>query len=71
MFNGLAFRTWGHVLVGATAFAVLFFVIMVLAKQVVGNGVRVDRATLAVSVAAFAGYVGTAWIIRSESASKP
>lgn len=67
MFNERAFRTWAHVVVGATVFAGLFLVIMTLAQQVVGEGVRVSRATLAVSVAAFAGYVGTAWIIRSES----
>jgi hypothetical protein len=64
MFDEIAFRTWVHVLVGASVFALLFLVIMLMAEQVAGEGARLTRATLAVSVAAFVGYVGTAWIVR-------
>jgi hypothetical protein len=64
MFDEIAFRTWAHVLVGASVFALLFLVIMLMAEQVAGEGARLTRATVAVSVAAFVGYVGTAWIVR-------
>lgn len=69
MFNEHAFQTWAHVLLGACVFAGLFLGLMVMAEGVVGDRPRLSRAAIVMSVAAFVGYVGTAWIVRLESAS--
>ena len=69
MFNGRAFRTWAHVLLGACVFAILFLGLMVMAEGVVGNRPRLSRAAVTMSIAAFVGYIGTAWIVRLEGAS--
>ncbi|MFO8098571.1 MAG: ABC transporter permease [Salinibacter sp.] len=69
MFNERAFRTWSHVLVGACGFAFLFLGLMVMAEGVLGDRPRLSRAALTLSVAAFVGYIGTAWIVRREAAS--
>lgn len=64
MFDGRAFRTWTHVIVGACGISGLFFLVMVMAEEVVGDGARVTRAGLLMSAAAFLGYIGVAWLIR-------
>lgn len=69
MFNERAFRTWAHVLLGACVVSTLFLALMVMAEAVVGEGPRLSRAAVTVSAAAFVGYIGTAWIVRLESAS--
>ena len=66
MFSGYAFRTWGHVLVGACVVASLFFALMLMVEEVVGDGAELSRAVITVTTAAFVGYVGTAWIIRLD-----
>ncbi|PSQ78868.1 MAG: ABC transporter permease [Bacteroidetes bacterium QH_7_62_13] len=66
MFDGRAFRSWAHVLVGACVLSSLFLTIMVMTEEVVGEGARLSRAALVVTAAAFLGYVGTAWIVRRE-----
>ncbi|PSQ65071.1 MAG: ABC transporter permease [Bacteroidetes bacterium QH_1_61_8] len=66
MFDGRAFRSWAHVLVGACFLSSLFLTIMVMTEEVVGEGARLSRAALVVTAAAFLGYVGTAWIVRRE-----
>lgn len=66
MFNEYAFQTWGHVLVGACVVASLFFALMLMVEEVVGDGAQLSRAVLTVTAAAFVGYVGTAWIIRLD-----
>lgn len=66
MFSKYAFRTWGHVLVGACVVSSLFFVLMLMVEEVVGGGARPSRAVLAITAAAFVGYLGTAWIIRLD-----
>lgn len=71
MFSGRAFRTWGHIFVGACGFAFLFLGVMVLAEEVIGDGPRLTRAAVTISSAAFVGYVGTAWIIRRDESSRP
>ena len=68
MFDGRAFRTWTHVVAGACTLAVLFFGIMVMAEEGIGDGARVTRAGLVMSAAAFLGYVGIAWFIRYDEA---
>jgi len=64
MFDERAFQTWGHVLVGACVLSVLFFGLMLMTEEVVGEGGRLSRAVVTVTAAAFLGYLGTAWIIR-------
>ncbi len=66
LFSARAFRTWGHILVGASLFAMSFIAIMLAAEQVVDGGVHFARATKAIGGAAFVGYVGTAWLVRRE-----
>ena len=68
MFDGRAFRTWTHVLVGACSLSVLFLGIMVMAEEVIGDGARVTRVGLMMSAAAFVGYLGAAWLIRLDEA---
>ncbi len=70
MFSKRAFRSWGHILVGACAFAFLFLAIMVLSEEVIGQGARLSRAAVTLSVAAFVGYVGTAWLVRHDDSSR-
>ena len=70
MFDGRAFRSWGHVLVGACILSGLFFGVMLMTEEVVGGGARLSRAVVAITLAAFVGYLGTAWIIRREMSSE-
>jgi len=67
MFDRRAFRTWGHVLLGACFFAAFFLTIMVMAEGVIGDRPRLSRPAVALSVAAFVGYVGAAWIVRRDA----
>lgn len=48
----------------------LFLVIMLMVEEVVGTGMRPSRAVITMTVAAFAGYLGTAWIIRLEHSAE-
>lgn len=57
-------------LVGACVLSGLFLAIMVMIEEVIGDGARLTRAALVVSVAAFLGYLGTAWIVRREMSSE-
>ena len=66
MFNQWAFRTWGHILIGACILSGLFLGLMLMTEEVVGNGARLSRAALTITLAAFLGYLATAWIIRLE-----
>lgn len=55
---------------GACGIAVLFLGIVVLAEGVIGNRARLTRAAVTISVAAFVGYVATAWIVRSKDSTR-
>ncbi|MFB6231246.1 MAG: ABC transporter permease [Salinibacter sp.] len=66
MFGGRAFRTWPRVLAGACGVSILFFVVMVMAEQALGDRVRITRAGLLISAAAFVGYIAVSWIIRLD-----
>jgi len=70
MFDGRAFQSWTHVLVGACVLSGLFFGLMLMTEEVVGGGARLSRAVVAITLAAFVGYLGTAWIIRREMSSE-
>jgi len=65
MFNERAFRSWTDILMGACVVSTLFLGLMLMAEEVVGDGARLSRAVVTITAAAFLGYVGTAWIIRS------
>lgn len=68
MFDERAFRSWKLVLAGASVVSILFLAVMLMVEEVAGGGARLSRAAVTISLAAFVGYVGTAWIIRrSES----
>jgi hypothetical protein len=69
MFDERAFRSWAHVLAGACLVSGLFLGIMLMAEEVVGDGARLTRAAITVALAAFGGYVGTAWIIRLDQSA--
>lgn len=71
MFNERAFQTWGDVLVGACVVSSLFLGLMLMVEEVAGSGARLSRAVIAVPLAAFVGYLGTAWIIRREGSTEP
>ena len=68
MFDGRAFRTWTHILAGACVLSLLFFGIMVMAEEVIGDGARVTRAALAMSAAAFVGYFAVSLLVRLDEA---
>lgn len=69
MFDERAFRSWGHILIGACVVSGLFLGLMLMMEEVVGGGPRMSRAAIAIPIAAFVGYVATAWIIRREMPS--
>lgn len=70
LFDQRAFQTWGDILIGAFVVAGLFLVVMLMVEEVVGTGMRLSRAVLTVTLAAFFGYLGTAWIVRLEHSAK-
>lgn len=68
MFDERAFQSWGHIVVGALMFAGLFMVVIAAAEQVLAASFNVSWAVMVMGGAAFAGYLGAAWLIRQESA---
>lgn len=70
MFDERAFRSWGLVLAGACVVSGLFLGVMLMVEEVVGDGARLTRAAITVALAAFVGYVGTAWIIRLDRSAE-
>lgn len=70
MFDERAFQTWEDVLIGASVVSGLFLAVMLMVEEVVGTGMRPSRAVITVTVAAFVGYLGTAWIIRWKSSAE-
>lgn len=51
---------------GACVVAGLFLGVMLLVEEVAGQGAQFSRPVIAVTAAAFFGYMGTAWIIRRD-----
>lgn len=66
MFDETAFQSWSLIILGATIFASLFLVIVLAAQQLFEGDVYFARAAVGIGGGAFAGYVGTAWLIRRE-----
>lgn len=66
MFDDRAFRSWELVFAGACVVSGLFLAVMLMVEEVAGDGARFSRAAVTIALAAFVGYVGTAWIIRAS-----
>lgn len=70
MFTGTAFESWPIILLGALIFASLFGIAAFMGDALlVESIVRPGRTAVGLGVAAFAGYIGVALIIRFESRS--
>lgn len=67
MFDGRAFRSWPHIFVGAMVFAGLFMTLTMMSELVFGGRFYMSRAAAGIGMAAFLGYVGTAWLVRPAS----
>lgn len=67
MFDGRAFRTWLHILVGAVAFAGLFMTVVMMSELVFSGRFQMTRAVAGIGTGAFIGYVATAWLVRPAS----
>lgn len=64
MFDGRAFRTWPHILLGAMLFAGLFALLACMTERVFVGRFYVSRAVVGLGAGAFIGYVATAWLVR-------
>lgn len=64
MFDGRAFRSWPHILIGAVAFAGLFMTLVMMGELVFHGRFYVTRSAAGVGGGAFVGYVATAWLVR-------
>ncbi len=64
MFDGRAFCTWPHILLGAVAFAGLFALLALMIELVFEGRLYVSRTVTGLGLGAFVGYVATAWLVR-------
>ena len=64
MFDRRAFRSWPRILLGGLGFGALFALVVLLADALFDGGFRLSRRVVGFGTAAFAGYVGTAWLVR-------
>lgn len=69
MFDEQLFSTWPAVLVGATFFAALFAIAVSLGEFLFDGTMQITRSAVGLSAAAFTGYIGVIWMIRSEKPS--
>lgn len=70
MFTGSAFESWPVIVLGAVVFASLFGIAALMGDALlVESLVHPGRTATGLGVAAFAGYIGVALIIRFESRS--
>ncbi len=68
MFTQRAFGSWLSVLAGAALFALLFALAALMTEFVLEGTPRVSRWVVVFGIAAFAGYVGVAVLLRMERA---
>jgi hypothetical protein len=66
MFSNDLFRSWLFILVGGTCFAAIFGVILMMSEVFFFEATAVSPAVKGIVVLSFAGYVGLAWLIRSD-----
>ena len=72
MFGDQAFHSWPVILVGATAFSGLFALLALMTELLFEGALLVTPAVVGFGVAAFAGYVGMAFLLRrGKSPSDP
>ena len=71
MFDNHAFHSWPIILVGATVFAGLFALLALMTEVLFEGVAEVTPAVVGFGVVAFAGYVGTALILRRDDAPPP
>lgn len=71
MFDSRAFRSWPRIVVGGLGFGALFALIILLADALFGGGFRLSRRVVAFGGGAFAGYVGIAWWVHTQSGCHP
>lgn len=70
MFNLRAFESWPLIVLGAATISTLFMIIMLMVEQVFEGEMRMTRPVVAIGIAAFIGYIGTALIVRWRPQSK-
>ncbi len=71
MFDDRAFRTWPLVFAGAIVFGILFGFAAALADLLFDGKLHLTPRTAAFALAAFAGYVTVAALIRRIGPRKP
>lgn len=66
MFDGSAFRTWPHIIIGASVFAFLFAVMVTMGEALLIGQVKTSLVAYAMGAGAFCGYVSVAALVRRE-----
>lgn len=67
MFDDHAFKSWPLIIGGALLFGGLFGVVALLSEVVFEGALRLTSSVVGLSLAAFIGYLGTAFILRRGS----
>ncbi|GAB5520509.1 MAG: hypothetical protein RhofKO_27600 [Rhodothermales bacterium] len=68
MINNDAFRSVALIVLGATAFALLFVILGLMFDAAAGEAIRVTRSTLGFGSMAFFGYIAIGLFLRDHSA---
>ena len=68
MFDGQAFESWYHIVLGALCFAVLFGAAVAMGEALFDGSLRVTRSVVGLGGGAFLGYIGVAMLVRYEGA---
>lgn len=67
MFSNEPFRSWLFILIGGACFAGLFGMIMMMSEVYFFEATRVTSAVKGIIGLSFFGYVGLAWVLRSDT----
>lgn len=70
MFGDQAFHTWPVIFVGAVLFAALFVLLAMMMELVFEGDFQMTPGAVGFGVVAFAGYVGTAMLLRRGRAPR-
>jgi hypothetical protein len=66
MFSDAFFRSWLFIIVGGACFAGIFSLIVMMSEVLFFEGVATSAPVKGIFMLSFFGYVGLAWVIRSE-----
>ena len=66
MFGNHAFQSWAVIFVGAVMFAMLFMILAMMTELVFEGAFQMTPGVMAFGLAAFAGYVGAAMVLRRD-----